>query len=135
MRNTRDGCIPVRVKIDEAALKARLDEWATTSSGSTHTSDYTWTDRTNSRNSEEDLASSEGSVGTAEYTEEDNVSVTESMISENVPAWHALKMSDTDEETIDESDQRGGKEESTMPTSPKQRGGVRKLIRAYLLNE
>ena len=35
--------------------------------------------------SEGDLTSSEGSVGTAEYTEEDNVSVAELMMSENVP--------------------------------------------------
>ena len=35
---------------------------------------------------------------------------------ENVPAWHALRVSDIDEETIDESDQREGKEGSTMPT-------------------
>ena len=53
-RNTRDGCIPTRIEIDKTALKAGQDDfgqpknedWATTSSGSTHTSDYTWTERT-----------------------------------------------------------------------------------------
>ena len=50
------------------------DDWATASSGSTHTSDYTWRERTESRNDEEDFTSSEGSAQTGEYTEEDDIS-------------------------------------------------------------
>ena len=85
LRNTRDGCIPIRIETDEITLKAEQDEselpkaedWATTSSGSTHTSDYTWTERTDERSSGEDSVSSGGSAySAAKYTEEEDESVT-----------------------------------------------------------
>ena len=98
----RGGCIAIQIDIDEIALKAEQDDsrrpenddWATTSSGSTHTSDYTWTERTDDCGSEGDLTSSEGSAYLTEYTEEDNISVPGSMTEEDIPAWHALKASD-----------------------------------------
>ena len=73
----------MRIQSDEAVPKLehedsryrKNDDWATTSSGSTHTSDYTWTERTESRDDEEDFSSSEGSAQTGEYTEEDDISV------------------------------------------------------------
>ena len=66
LRNTRDGCILVQIGTDEIALKVEQNEsklprdgdWATTSSGSTHTSDYTWTERASNRSSGEDSVSS-----------------------------------------------------------------------------
>ena len=53
LRNTREGCIPIRIKFDEIIPKVEQedsrrpenDDWATTSSGSTHSSDYTWIER------------------------------------------------------------------------------------------
>ena len=58
--------------------------------------------------SEADLTFSEGSAHLIEYTEEDNISVTGSMTEENIPAWHALKASDSDYE-IDNEDNRQNK--------------------------
>ena len=59
----------------------------TASRGSTHTYDYTWTEKTESRDGEERFTSSEGSALTGEYTEEDDASMTEEII----PTWHALE--------------------------------------------
>ena len=64
LQNTRDGCIPVQIETDEIALEAeqgeselpRDEDWATTSSGSTHTNDYTWTERTDDRSSRKILS-------------------------------------------------------------------------------
>ena len=66
------------------------EEWATTSSGSTHMSDYTWTEKTDDRSSEEDSVSSEGSAHSAKYTEEDEESRTGPTVRRNIPAFHAL---------------------------------------------
>ena len=112
LRNTRDGCIPVQIETDE--------EWATTSSGSTHTSDYTWTEKTDDHSSEEDSVSSEGSAYSAKYTEDDEESRTGPMLHRNIPAFHALRSSDSDEEIDDKGSQQKG---------------TKKLVRAHLLNE
>ena len=96
------------------------EEWATTSSGSTHTSDYTWMEKTDDRSSEEDSVSSEGSAHSAKYTEEDEESRTGPTVRRNIPAFHALGSSDSDEEIADEGSQQKG---------------ARKLVRAHLLNE
>ena len=96
LRNTNEGCVPMRIQSDEAVPKLEHedsrfpenDDWATTSSGSTHTSDYTWTERTESRDDEEDFTSSEGSAQTGEYTEEDDISVGGLMLEKNIPTWH-----------------------------------------------
>ena len=110
--NTRDGCIPMQIETNE--------EWATTSSRSTHTSDYTWTEKTDDRSSEEDSVSSEGSSHSAKYTEEDEGSRTGPTVRRNIPAFDALGSSDSDEEIADEGSQQKG---------------ARKLVRAHLLNE
>ena len=92
----------------------------TTSSGSTHTSDYTWTERTDDRSSGEDSVSSGGSAHSAKYTEEGEVSRTGPMLRGNIPALHALGSSDSDEETVNEGNQQKK---------------TRKLVKAHLLNE
>ena len=128
LRNTRDGCIPVQIETDEIALEAeqgepellRDEDWATTSSGSTHTSDYTWMERTDDRSSGEDFVSSGGSAHSAKYTEEGEVSRTGPMLRRNIPALHALGSSDSDEETANEGNRRKK---------------TRKLVKAHLLNE
>ena len=110
LRNTQDGCIPVQIETNEIALEAEQGEsellrnegWATTSSGSTHTSDYTWTERTNDCSSREDSVSLGGSAHSAKYTEEGEVSRTGPMLRRNIPALHALGSSDLDEETANE---------------------------------
>ena len=71
----------MQIETNEIALKAeqgesglpRDEDWAITSSGSTHTSDYTWTERTDDRSSGEDSVSLGGSVYSAKYTEEGEV--------------------------------------------------------------
>ena len=98
----------------------RDEGWATTSSGSTHTSDYTWTERTDDRSSGEDSVSSGGSAHSTKYTEEGEVSRTGPMLRGNIPALRALGPSDSDEESADEGNQRGK---------------TRKLVKAHLLNE
>ena len=128
LRNTRDGCIPVQIETNEIALEAeqgeselpRDEDWATTSSGSTHTSDYTWTERTDDRSSGEDSVSSGGSAHSAKYTEEGEVSRTGPMLRGNIPALHALGSSDSDEETANEGNRRKK---------------TRNLVKAHLLNE
>ena len=110
LRNTRDGCIPVQIETNEIALKVeqnesklpRDEDWATTSSGSTHTSDYTWTERTSDHSSGEDSVSSGGSAYSAKYTEEGEESRTEPMLRKNIPALHALGSSDSDEGAANE---------------------------------
>ena len=67
------------------------------------------------RDSERYLTSSEGSAHMTEYTEEDNISVAGSMIDENVPAWHALRASDSDDDITDEDDRRDEKAGGTVP--------------------
>ena len=128
LRNTRDGCIPVQIETNEIALEAeqgeselpRDEDWATTSSGSTHTSDYTWTERTDDRSSGEDSVSSGGSAHSAKYTEEGEVSRTGPMLRGNIPALHTLGSSDSDEETANEGNRRKK---------------TRKLVKEHLLNE
>ena len=128
LRNTRDGCIPVQIETDEIALKAEQNESellrdegrATTLSGSTHTSDYTWTERTSDRSSREDSVSSGGSAYSAKYTEEGEESRTEPMLRGNIPALHALGSSDSDEGAANEGNRRKK---------------TRKLVKAHLLNE
>ena len=91
------GSIPVQVGTNEIALEEeqgesefpRDEDWATTSSGSTHTNDYTWMERTNDRSSGEDSVSSGGSAHSAKYTEEGEVSRTGPMLRGNIPALHA----------------------------------------------
>ena len=108
--NTWDGCIPVQIETNEIALEAeqgeselpRDEDWATTSSGSTHTSDYIWTERTDDRSNGEDSVSSGGSAHSAKYTEEGKVSRTGPMLRGNIPALHALGSSDSDEEAANE---------------------------------
>ena len=66
----------MRIQSDEAVHKlehedARCpenDDWATLLRGSTDTSDYTWTERTESRDDEEGFTSLEGSARTGEDT-------------------------------------------------------------------
>ena len=98
----------------------RDEDWATTSSGSTHTSDYTWTERTDDRSSGDDSVSLGGSAPLAKYTEEGEVSRTEPMLHGNIPTLHALGASDSDGETTDEENRQKK---------------TRKLVKAYLLNE
>ena len=50
----------------------------------------------------------EGSAHLTEYIEEDNISVAGSMIDKNVPAWHALRASDSDDEITNGDDRRDG---------------------------
>ena len=128
LRNTRDGCIPVQIETNEVALEAeqgeselpRDENWATTSSGSTHTSDYTWTEGADDRSSGEDSVSSGGSAYSAKYIEEGEVSRTGPMLHGNIPTLHALGSSDSDDEAAGKGNQR--KE-------------TRKLVKAHLLNE
>ena len=96
------------------------EEWATTSSGSTHMSDYMWTEKTDDRSNEEDSVSSEGSAHSAKYTEEDKELRTGPTVRRNIPAFQALGSSDSDEQIADEGSQQKG---------------ARKLVRAHLLNE
>ena len=57
----------MQIEIDEVALEAeqgesespRDENWATTSSGSTHTSDYTWTEESDDRSNRKDSISSD----------------------------------------------------------------------------
>ena len=98
----------------------RDKNWATTSSGSTQTSDYTSTKRTDDRSIGEDSVSSGGSAHSAKYTEEGEVSRTGPMLRGSIPAVHALGSSDLDEETANEGNQRKK---------------TRKLVKAHLLNE
>ena len=122
------GVFQCKLRLTKVALEAeqgeselpRDEDWATTSSGSTHTSDYTWTERTDDRSSGEDSVSSGGSAHSAKYTEEGEVSRTGPMLRGNVPALHALGSSDSDEETANEGNQRKK---------------TRKLVKAHLLNE
>ena len=126
--NTRDGHIPVQIETNEIALEAeqgaselpRDEDWGTTSSGSTHTSDYTWMERTDGHNSGEDSVSSGGSAYSAKYTKEGEVSRTGPMLRGNILALHALGSSDSDEETAN----KGNRRKKT-----------RKLVKAHLLNE
>ena len=93
---------------------------ATTSSGATHTSDYTWTERTDDRSSGEDSVSSGGSANSAKYTEEGDVLRMGPMLRGNIPALHALGASDSDGEiTVEGNRQRRTK----------------KLIKVHLLNK
>ena len=65
------GTDEIALKVEQNESKLPRDEdWATTSSGSTHTSDYTWTERTSDHSSGEDSVSSGGSAYSAKYTEE-----------------------------------------------------------------
>ena len=98
----------------------RNEDWATTSSGSTHTSDYTWTERTDDCSSREDFVSSGGSAHSAKYTEEGEVSRTGRMLHGNIAALHALGSSDSDEEAAN----KGNRRKKT-----------RKLVNVHLLNE
>ena len=110
LRNTQDGCILVQIETNEIALEAKQSEselprdedWATTSSGSTHTNDYTWMEKTDDRSSGEDSVSSGGSAYSANYTEEGEVSRTGPMLCRNIPALHPFGSSDSDEETANE---------------------------------
>ena len=109
----------MKVEQDESELP-KAEDWATTSSGSTHTSDYTWTKRTDERSSGEDSVSLGGSAySAAKYTEEGDESVTGSGLRRNIPALHAMKTSESDEELAVE-----GKQQKKA-----------KKVRAYLLKE
>ena len=118
----------MQIETNEIALEAehgesellRDEDGATTSSGSTHTSDYTWTERTDDRSSGEDSVSSGGSAYSAKYTEEGEVSRTGPMLCGQLPALHALGSSDSDEETANEGNRRKK---------------TRNLVKAHLLNE
>ena len=126
--NTRDGCIPVQIETDEVALEAeqgeselpRDENWATTSGGSTHTNDYTWTEEPDDRSSGEDFISSGGRAYSAKYTEGSEVYGTGPMLRESIPALHALGTWDSDDEDASE----GNRQKKT-----------RKLVKAHLLNE
>ena len=118
----------MQIETDEVALEAeqgeselpRDENWATTSSGSTHTSDYTWTEEPDDRSSGEDSISSGGSAYSAKYTEESEVSRMGPVLHGNIPALHALGSSDSDDEVAGKGNRR--KE-------------TRKLVKAHLLNE
>ena len=126
--NTRDGCIPVQIETNEVALEVeqgeselpRNEDWATASSGSTHNSDYTWTERTDDRSSGEDSVSLGGSAYSAKYTEEGEELRTEPMLRGNIPALHALGSLDSDEGAANEGNRRKK---------------TRKLVKAHQLNE
>ena len=128
LRNTRDGCILVQIETDEIALEAeqgeseipRDENWAATSSGSTHTSDYTWTEEHDDCSSGEDSISSEGSAYSAKYTEGSEVSRMGPMLRGSIPALHALGSSDLNDGDASE----GNRQKKT-----------RKLVKAHLLNE
>ena len=98
----------------------RDQDWATISSRSTDTSDYTWTERTDDRCSGEDSVSSGGSAYLAKYSEEGEVSRTGPMLCGNIPALQPFGSSDSDEETANE----GNRWKKT-----------RNLVKAHLLNE
>ena len=127
--NTWDGCIPVQIETNEIALEAEQGEsklpgdedWATTSSGSTHTSDYTWTERTDDRSSGEDSVPSGGSAYSAKYTEEGEVSRTGPMLRGNIPTLHAFGII-----------RFGWRKLLTKGNRQKK---TRKLVKAHLLNE
>ena len=95
----------------------RDEDWATTSNESTHTSNYTWTERTDDRSSGEDSISLGGSAHSAKYTKEGEVSRTGPMLCGNIPALHALGSSDSDEEAANQWKK------------------TRKLVKAHMLNE
>ena len=100
------------------------EDCATTSSGSTHTSDYTWTERTDDRSSGEDSVSSGGSAYSAKYTEEGDIPITGSMLRRNVPTLHALGASDSDEEVaIDGNDRKRQRNWSKLTYSMKRLWG------------
>ena len=128
LQNTRDGRIPVQIETDEVALEteqseselARDKNWATTSSGSTHTNDYTWTEEPDDRSSGEDSISSGGSAYSAKYTEGSEVLRTGPMLRGSIPVLHPLGLSDSD----DEDESEGNRQKKT-----------RKLVKAHLLNE
>ena len=128
LRNTRDGCIPVQIEAGEVALEAeqggselpRDGNRAITSRGSTHTSDYTWTEEPDDRSSGEDSISSGGSAYSAKYTEGSEVSGTGPMLRGSILVLRALGLSDSDDEDASE----GNRQKKT-----------RKLVKAHLLNE
>ena len=128
LQNTRDGCIPVQIETDEVALEAeqgrselpRNENWATTSSGSMHTNDYTWTEEPDDCSSGEDSISSGGSAYSAKYTKGSEISRMGSMLRGSIPTLHALGSSDSDDEDASE----GNRQKKT-----------RKLVKAHLLNE
>ena len=141
------------IQSDEAVLKSghedsrfpENDDWATTSSGSTHTSDYTWTERTESRDDEEDFTSSEGSAQTGECTEEDDISGG-AKCWKRISTWHALKTLDSGYGINNQSDSQDEEEEEedAILMIPNQKSGKgdqsgnsrnMKLVKAYLLNE
>ena len=108
---------------DEIALKAGQDEdCATTSNGSTHTSDYTWTERTDDRSSGEDSVSSGGSANSAKYTEEGDVLRMGPMLCRNVPTLHALGASE-EEVAVDGNDRKRQRNWSKLTYSVKRLWG------------
>ena len=77
--------------------------------------------------SEGDLTSSEGSAHLIKYTEEDNISVTGSITEENIPAWHAIKASDSDDEIDNEDNRRNEEEEGTVSISSNRKNGCQEI--------
>ena len=118
----------MQIETNEVALEAeqgeselpRDENCAITSSGPTHTNDYTWTEGPNNCSSGEDSISSGGNAYSAKYTEKGEVSRTGPMLRGSIPALHALGLSDLDEEAANEGD------------SWEKMG---KLVKAHLLNE
>ena len=53
---------------------------------------------------------------------------------ENIPPWHALKASDSDD-IASKDDRRNEKKGGAVSMNLEQECGARKLIKAYLLNE